>query len=168
MSNDIKQEDVKQEVMPEPGSPFVHRRPRPDGHPRYDYDSAMRAARQEMHAENIVELPSSRVGRVIEDGNLIALHDIEFFGKTQFVAYDGYDFVARVQNAAIIGTVLYDLASLHIGQKAQSSHPDDILLVTKVEKMDDFEGQPGGWVVLIRPEVTPGQQNNEQRKRFRY
>lgn len=92
----------------------------------------------------------------MEDGKLTGLSDVNSFGARYFVAYDGFDVLARVQDGGLINTVIGELASLHIGQKAESSHPDEIDLEINAEIVKDNEGVFEGWAVLIRPEVSHG------------
>ncbi|KAK7949286.1 uncharacterized protein PG986_010172 [Apiospora aurea] len=151
---DVKQEDLKTE--PDQQARQAPPRPRKAHYTGYDWDSAVLDANKKARDEGIVKLPASRVGRVMQDGKLTKLYDTHHYGTRDFIAYDGYDVLASVQDSELIDIVLTELAALHIGQKAGSDHPDEIELVVKSEIMKDEEGTFEGWAILIQPEVTPG------------
>ncbi|KAK8025244.1 hypothetical protein PG990_003067 [Apiospora arundinis] len=126
--------------------------------PSYDWDVNMREFKQKAHHEGFVELPASQVGRVIEEGKLIGLFDLGhiMYGAREFIVYDGFDVLARVEDVSLINLILHDLATHHVGRLgANIEHPDDVELIAKREMMQDSEEQIIGWAVLIQPKVIP-------------
>ncbi|KAK8040078.1 hypothetical protein PG993_008489 [Apiospora rasikravindrae] len=89
-------------------------------------------------------------------GRLVGLSDTGPYPASQFISYNGYDVLACVQDGGLIHTVIAELAALHINQKAQTAHPDEIDIVIKAEVMKDDQDNFSGWAVLIRPETMPG------------
>ncbi|KAK8862842.1 hypothetical protein PGQ11_009077 [Apiospora arundinis] len=144
----------------------------------YDWDANMCEFKQQARHEGLEELPASQVGRVIEEGKLTGLFDVGhiMYGAREFVVYDGFDVLARVEDVTLINLVLCDLATHHVGRLgADIEHPSDVELVVKKEMMQDSEERIIGWAVLIQPKVIPekrrkpaeGQpQSAQQQKRF--
>ncbi|KAK6844702.1 hypothetical protein PG995_014812 [Apiospora arundinis] len=78
------------------------------------------------------------------------------YGAREFIVYDGFDVLARVEDVSLINLILYDLATHHVGRLgANIEHPDDVELVVKREMMQDSEERIIGWAVLIQPKVIP-------------
>ncbi|KAK8086035.1 hypothetical protein PG994_001009 [Apiospora phragmitis] len=157
LASEIKKEDIKEEHASHSNiKQETVRRQRRASYPGYDWDFARRTANEKARSEGIAELPVSRVGRVMQDGKLTSLFDTNLYGKREFIAYDGFDVLACVQDSFLLDAVIYDLAKLHIGTKAESNHPGDVDLVVQSEIMEDDEGSFSGWAIFIQPEVVPG------------
>ena len=132
-----------------------HQAPLP---PAFDWAGAIHGANMKARRNGLRQLPSSRVGRVFENGKLIDLVHHRRHGLQSFICFDGFAFMARVRDLGLINFLLYDMAAFYIGKKANSAHPRDIDLSVEVEiiKVDD---EFIGWAVLIQPKALS--QNNQ-------
>ncbi|KAK7978649.1 hypothetical protein PG988_006139 [Apiospora saccharicola] len=128
---------------------------RPARYAGYDWENAACTANEKARSAGITELPASRVARVMEDGKIVRLFDTNPDRKRDFIAYDGFDVLACTQEPSFIHGILYELASLHIGKKAGSEHPDEVDLVTMSRMMKDSKGSFCGWAVLVQPAEIP-------------
>ena len=121
-ADNVNDEVAKQEVE------ITEKPPYHDGEQAstaFNWDEEITAAEAEVDRLRMVRLPSSELGRIMLEDQLIHIFhtDVVRNAKT-FVVYDGLDVLACFTNNKMENAV-WNLAALYIGSKLKWSHPLD-------------------------------------------
>ncbi|KAK6844698.1 hypothetical protein PG995_014808 [Apiospora arundinis] len=109
-------------------------------------------ARERADNANIVELPASEVGRVLEGGRVTSLYNRDKKGSKHFIAYDGDHVYACVPYLYQMDIIILDLASLHIANRDHFVSPEDIEVEKSWQKMTGSLAGTG-WAINIHPKA---------------
>ncbi|KAK6825610.1 hypothetical protein PG987_013104 [Apiospora arundinis] len=120
---------------------------------RHDWPHRFATARERAENANILELPASEVGRVLEGGRVTGLYNLDKNGSKHFVAYDSDHVYACVPYLYQMDNVILKLASLHIANRDHFASPEDIEVEKNWQKMT---GSLAGtdWAIHIHPKAS--------------
>ncbi|KAK7980200.1 CAZyme family CE10 [Apiospora arundinis] len=120
---------------------------------RHDWPHRFATARERAENSNIVELPVSEVGRVLEGGRVTGLYNLDKKGSKHFIAYDGDHVYACVPHLYQMDIIILDLASLHIANGDHFASPEDIEVEKNWQKMTGSLAGTG-WAIHIHPKAN--------------
>lgn len=120
--------------------------------PEFDYAAAIKTAKEEAERAGVIEVPTSEVFRLFEDGSIACLYHSAKRAAPQkyFFAFDRFGVLACIPEMGVLNIVLQDLALLRNGSMGHSLNPADVELEHNYREMEGPLGSDG-WAVRIQP-----------------